>query len=72
MKLIKSFIFFILISAVPAMVLACPMCQSGYSPKSIFAYKIVTVFLTALPLVMGGSLVWWVRKRYKDSSNQHN
>lgn len=54
------------------MALACPMCQSGYSPKSIFAYKIVTVFLTALPLVMGGSLVWWVRKRYKDSSNQHN
>ncbi len=41
---------------------ACAVCI-GNSDENRLAFTVTTVFLTALPLVMIGSVVFWLRQR---------
>ncbi len=41
---------------------ACAVCLSS-SDENRLAFSVTTVFLTALPLVMVGSFVFWLRQR---------
>ncbi len=41
---------------------ACAVCI-GNSDENRLAFAVTTVFLTALPLVMIGSVVFWLRQR---------
>ncbi len=55
----------IVILIIPSLANACPMCQGGPSEDTITAYKVVTLMLTSLPLLLGGGIFWWVRKQRK-------
>ena len=46
----------------PRLAQACAVCQPG-SEENRFAFIATTAFLTALPLVVVGSIVWWLRGR---------
>ena len=46
----------------PRLSQACAVCFSG-SDEYRLAFSVTTVFLTALPLVMIGSFVFWLRQR---------
>jgi high-affinity Fe2+/Pb2+ permease len=48
----------------PAAAQACPVCFSGNGEANRAAFMITTAFLTALPLVMIGGVVWWFRRRF--------
>ena len=46
----------------PRIASACAVCFSG-SEESRTAFLLTTIFLTLLPLLLIGSLVWWLRRR---------
>jgi ABC-type spermidine/putrescine transport system permease subunit II len=47
----------------PSLAAACAVCFTGRSDETRVAFLATTVLLTALPLAMIGSLVWWLRRR---------
>jgi high-affinity Fe2+/Pb2+ permease len=47
----------------PGAALACSVCMSGRDDETRAAFLATTGLLTALPLLMVGGLVWWLRRR---------
>ncbi len=47
----------------PDIAAACSVCFSGRSDETRVAFIATTALLTALPLLLIGSLVWWLRRR---------
>ncbi len=48
---------------VPEIAAACSVCFSGRSDETRVAFIATTALLTALPLLLIGTLVWWLRRR---------
>ena len=53
----------LLVTLSPGVAAACAVCFSGRTEDSRIAFEITTAFLTFLPLLMIGSLAWWLRRR---------
>ncbi len=51
------------IALAPNTAFACAVCFTGRSDETRIAFIATTVLMTALPLLMIGSLVWWLRRR---------
>ncbi len=49
----------------PEIAHACAVCASG-TEESRTAFILTTIFLSLMPLVLIGSLIWWVRRRALD------
>ena len=47
----------------PKIAAACSVCFSGRSDQTRVAFIATTALLTALPLLLIGTLVWWLRRR---------
>lgn len=47
----------------PALAWACPVCFSAKNEANRIAFLGTTVFLTALPLVLAGSVIYWLAER---------
>ena len=47
----------------PDIAAACSVCFSGRSDETRVAFIATTALMTALPLLLIGSLVWWLRRR---------
>ena len=47
----------------PEIAAACSVCFSGRSDETRVAFIATTALLTALPLLLIGALVWWLRRR---------
>jgi len=47
----------------PRLASACAVCFTGRSDETRVAFLATTVLLTALPLLMIGSLIWWLIRR---------
>ena len=45
---------------------ACAVCMSGTDEGSRFAFLLTTAFLSALPLLMGGGVVWWLWRHARE------
>ncbi len=43
---------------------ACPVCFQAKTDASRVAFIATTGFMTALPLLLVGALVWWVRRQF--------
>lgn len=52
----------------PAVALACPVCFSTKSKAQEVAYLATTGLMTALPLLVLGGAVWWLRRRMTELS----
>jgi hypothetical protein len=48
---------------VPEIAVACSVCFSGRSDETRVAFIVTTAALTALPMLLIGTLVWWLRRR---------
>ena len=64
--MVYKIILFTILLILPSLINACPMCQGGPTEDTITAYKVVTLMLTSLPLILGGGIFWWVRKQQKN------
>jgi len=49
----------------PRIALACPVCTAGRDEENRIAFIATTAFLTFLPLLMIGGVVWWLRNRVR-------
>ena len=47
----------------PELARACSVCTSGTEEASRLAFILTTAFLSALPLVMLGAVLWWLWRR---------
>jgi hypothetical protein len=66
-----SILIVILFLALPFFADACPLCQggAGYSQATLTSYKVITGFLATLPMIMGGGIFLWIRKRSREEEN---
>ena len=53
-----------LVLAVPRLVLACGVCQTGRDDETQIAFRISTGAMTLMPFLLVGGLFWWLRKRF--------
>lgn len=58
-----SWIAVCLVLAAPRIAEACAVCSAGREDQTRTAFIIGTAFMTALPMVLVGGMVWWVRKK---------
>lgn len=56
---------------VPRLAAACAVCFSGRSDEARVAFLATTVLLTGLPLLMIGSVVWWLIRRAREVRGDH-
>jgi di/tricarboxylate transporter len=62
-----SLAFALLCSALlPEAAAACSVCYGG-GEETRNAFILTTVFLSALPLAMVGSLAWWIWRRMREA-----
>jgi hypothetical protein len=52
-----------LLLTAPSIAEACSKCLSGRSDETKLAYILTTVFLSLLPLLAIGGVVWWLVRR---------
>ena len=48
---------------VPHLAAACAVCFTGRADETRIAFIVTTGLLTALPVLLIGSLIWWLRRR---------
>ncbi len=48
---------------VPRLAAACAVCFTGRADETRVAFLVTTGLLSALPILLIGSLVWWLRRR---------
>lgn len=48
---------------------ACAVCSSGREEASRTAFIIGTAFMTTLPFVLVGGLIWWIRKKSREAAS---
>ena len=53
----------------PGVVEACAVCSAGREDESRTAFIIGTAFMTALPMILVGGLVWWIRKKTREAAD---
>jgi hypothetical protein len=51
---------------------ACSVCSAGRDEANRVAFIATTAFLTFLPLLMIGGVVWWLRKRVRRHGDAAN
>ncbi len=47
----------------PELARACAVCSSGTEDASRLAFILTTIFLSSLPLLMLGAVLWWLWRR---------
>lgn len=52
-----------LLLVTPSLAEACAVCSAGREDETRTAFIIGTAFMTALPMVLVGGLVWWIRRK---------
>lgn len=52
-----------LVVALPRIAEACAVCFTGRSDETRQAFISTTVFMTGLPLLLIGGVIWWLRRR---------
>jgi hypothetical protein len=50
---------------------ACAVCFTGRADETRIAFIATTGLMTALPLLLIGSLVWWLRRRAQQIRDEH-
>jgi len=56
----------------PRLAAACSVCFTGRADETRIAFLATTGFLSALPILLIGSLVWWLRRRARQIRDEHD
>jgi len=54
----------------PRVALACAVCTAGREEENRFAFLIMTLFMSALPLVLIGGLALFLRNRFRSQEER--
>ena len=57
---------------VPKLASACAVCFTGRADETRTAFIATTGLLTALPILLIGSLIWWLRRRAHRMRDEHD
>jgi len=63
MKLALAVMISTAVLLAPRLAAACAVCFTGRADETRIAFLATTGLLTALPILLIGSLVWWLRRR---------
>jgi hypothetical protein len=55
----------------PQLAAACAVCFTGRADETRVAFLVTTGFLTALPILLVGTLVWWLCRRARQIRDEH-
>lgn len=55
----------------PQLATACAVCFTGRTDETRVAFLATTGFLTALPILLVGTLVWWLCRRARQIRDEH-
>jgi len=55
----------------PQLAAACAVCFTGRADETRVAFLATTGFLSALPILLVGTLVWWLCRRARQIRDQH-
>jgi len=55
----------------PQLAAACAVCFTGRADETRIAFLATTGLLSALPILLIGSLVWWLRRRARQIRDEH-
>jgi hypothetical protein len=58
-------VYFVLFAYLSNPITACPLCQAGATKKTQSAYIQTTILLMCIPIIGGGGLFFWLRKKYR-------
>jgi len=72
MKFTPAVLIATAVSLVPRLAAACAVCFTGRSDETRVAFLATTGLLTALPLLLIGSLVWWLRRRTRQIRDEYD
>jgi hypothetical protein len=56
---------------VPRLAAACAVCFTGRADETRIAFIATAGLLTVLPMLLIGSLVWWLRRRAQQIRDEH-
>ena len=62
----QQFLLVLSFSLIPGIAKACSVCFSGRE-ESLEAFYLTTIFLTLLPLIMLGSIGFWLFQQHKNA-----
>ena len=71
MKLTLAVMISTAVLLVPRISAACAVCFTGRADETRIAFIATTGLMTALPLLLIGSLVWWLRRRAQQIRDEH-
>jgi ABC-type spermidine/putrescine transport system permease subunit II len=55
----------------PRLAAACAVCFTGRADETRIAFLVTTGLLSALPILLIGSLIWWIRRRARQIRGEH-
>ncbi len=59
------------IALAPQLAIACAVCFTGRTEETRIAFLATTGFMTAFPILLIGSVVWWLRRRAQQLRDEH-
>jgi hypothetical protein len=71
MKLALAAMISTAVLLVPRLAAACAVCFTGRTDETRTAFLVTTGLLTALPILLIGSLIWWLRRRAHQIRDEH-
>jgi hypothetical protein len=71
MKLALAATISMAVLLVPRLAAACAVCFTGRADETRTAFIATTGLLSALPILLIGSLVWWLRRRARQIRDEH-
>ncbi len=71
MKLALAVMISTAVLLAPRLAAACAVCFTGRADETRIAFLATTGLLSALPILLIGSLVWWLRRRAHHIRDEH-
>lgn len=60
-----------LVLLAPRLAAACSVCFTGRADETRVAFLVTAGFLTGLPILLVGTLVWWLCRRARQIRDEH-
>jgi hypothetical protein len=57
---------------IPGLSEACSVCMGGREDETRMAFEWMTLFMTVTPLALVGSVLWWLRRRFRELEALHS
>lgn len=55
----------------PGRAFACAVCMTGQEDETRIAFEWMTAFMTVMPFVLAGGVLWWLRGRLEETESMH-